>query len=214
MGSQRQPSRWPQDITATSAFAHTSGTAAAHAESQLLQSGAADPPPPNSRKRIKPLRRKPGTMPERSVRLVRRPRGHGGARATHRPALRPICGHCSERREGGSAGGGQGHAEHVLHADSGTLHQLRHTHAPEMATATDTHTIVALRPGLFLSGARGGLLSAAGGGGAHRPLTPSCPPSACLADPYLPTSPWAFLSLGRLCQRSPRAFSASGGGGG
>ena len=39
------------------------------------------------------------------------------------------------------------------------------------------------------------------GGGAHRPLTPSCPPSPCLATP--------FLSLGRLCQRSPRTAPVS-----
>ena len=40
------------------------------------------------------------------------------------------------------------------------------------------------------------------GGGAHQRLTTSCPPSRCLAYPYLP-----FISLGRLCQALCTAVS-------
>ena len=66
---------------------------------------------------------------------------------------------------------------------------------------------------------------ASAGGRAHRPLTPSCPPSPSLAYPHVPTPP-PFLSLGGLCQRSPRTAPvpllrvgsarrrARGGGGG
>ena len=45
------------------------------------------------------------------------------------------------------------------------------------------------------------------GGGAHRPLIPSCPPAPCLAYPC-PHTP--FLSPGMLCQQRP---PPPGGGG-
>ena len=45
-------------------------------------------------------------------------------------------------------------------------------------------------------------------GGANRPLTTVCPSSSSL--PYLPLSAsLSFLSLGQLCQRSPRTFPVS-----
>ena len=45
------------------------------------------------------------------------------------------------------------------------------------------------------------------GSGAHPSLTPSCPRSPGLALSLPPCSP--FLSLGRLCQRSPRTVPVS-----
>ena len=131
------------------------------------------------------------------------PRGSGGLRTTDR--LQLVCRHCGERREGERAG--EGHAEHVLHANSSTLHQLRHTRIRERAIATDTYDHGSA-PRAVLE--RGGGMTL----GCIAVCSRRCPsashhlvPSLSLPGLPLPLST-PFLS----CQRSPRTFPVRGGG--